>query len=204
MEKIDFKKEFKDLYNPSKREPSFIEVPAFKFLMIDGHGDPNHSPEYQEAISALYTVAYTIKFKVKKGPQAVDFGVNALEGLWWVPNMSFFSTEDKSSWDWTMMILQPELVTPDLFEEARLESAKKKPLVSLSKIRLETFHEGLSAQIMYVGPYSAEGPTIARLHNYIKQQGYNLSGKHHEIYLKDPTRTAAEKLLTIIRQPVTK
>ena len=203
MEKIDFKKDLKALYNPSKREPSMVEVPPFKFLMIDGHGDPNNSPEYQEAISALYTVAYTIKFKVKKGPLAIDFGVNALEGLWWVPDMSLFSTSDKSCWDWIMMIMQPELVTPELFAEARLEAGKKKPLAALTKIRLEIFHEGLSAQIMYVGPYAAEGPTIARLHAYIKEQGYKLSGKHHEIYLKDPTRTNPDKLLTIIRQPVT-
>jgi hypothetical protein len=169
MEKIDFKKELKALYSPSKKEPSLVDVPPFKFLMIDGHGDPNNSPEYQEAISDLYTLAYTIKFKVKKGPQAVDFGVNALEGLWWVPDMSLFSMEDKSSWDWTMMILQPELVTPELFAEARLEAAKKKPLAALQKIRLEIFHEGLSAQIMYVGPYAAEGPTIARLHSYIAE-----------------------------------
>jgi hypothetical protein len=202
MEKIDLKTELKAFYNPSKREPSLVELPTFKFLMIDGHGDPNNSPEYQEAISALYTLAYTIKFKVKKGPQAVDLGVNALEGLWWVADMDLFSTEDKSSWNWTMMILQPELVTAELFADARLEAIKKKPLAALSKARLEIFHEGLSAQIMYVGPYAAEGPTIARLHSYIAECGYKLSGKHHEIYLNDPARTHPEKLLTIIRQPV--
>jgi len=204
MEKIDFKKELKALYSPSKKEPSSVDVPPFKFLMIDGHGDPNNSAEYQGAISALYTLAYTIKFKVKKGPQAVDFGVNALEGLWWVPDMSLFSMEDRSSWDWTMMILQPELVTPELFSEARLEAAKKKPTAALQQIRLEIFHEGLSAQIMYVGPYADEGPIIARLHSYIAEHGYKLSGKHHEIYLKDPNRTAPDKLLTILRQPVKK
>jgi hypothetical protein len=204
MEKIDFKKELKALYSPSKKEPAFVDVPPFMFLMIDGHGDPNTSPEYSEAISALYILAYTIKFKVKKGPMAIDFGVNALEGLWWVPDMSLFSTSDKSSWDWTMMILQPEFVTPELFAEARLEALKKKPLPALSKIRLEMFHEGLSAQIMHVGPYADEGPTITRLHNYINENGYKLSGKHHEIYLNDPTRTAPNKLLTIVRQPASK
>lgn len=204
MEKIDLKKELKALYSLSKREPSFVEVPPLKYLMIDGHGDPNNSPEYQEAVSALYTLAYTIKFKVKKGPQAIDFGVNALEGLWWVADMRDFSTEDKSNWDWTMMILQPELVTTELFKDARQEAIKKKPLDAISKIHLDLYHEGLSAQIMHIGPYAAEGPTIARLHSYISECGYKLHGKHHEIYLKDPTRTDPDKLLTIIRQPVEK
>ena len=204
MEKIDLKKDLKDLYTPSKRQPSFVEVPPFKYLMIDGHGDPNNSPEYQEAVSALYTLAYTIKFKIKKGPQAIDFIVSPLEGLWWVPDMRDFSTEDKSNWDWTMMILQPELVTSEMFTNARQEAIKKKRLIAISKIRLEIFNEGLSAQIMHVGPYAAEGPTIARLHSYISERGYKLRGKHHEIYLKDPTRTDPEKLLTIIRQPAAK
>ena len=204
MEKIDLKKDLKDLYTPSKRQPSFVEVPPLKYLMIDGHGDPNNSPEYQEAVSALYTLAYTIKFKIKKGPQAIDFVVSPLEGLWWVPDMRDFSTEDKSNWDWTMMILQPELVTSEMFTNARQEAIKKKRLIAISKIRLEIFNEGLSAQIMHVGPYAAEGPTIARLHSYIRERGYKLRGKHHEIYLKDPTRTDPEKLLTIIRQPAAK
>ena len=203
MEKIDFKKELKNLYSPSKQEACVVEVPPFKFLMIDGHGDPNHSAEYQEAISALYSLAYTIKFKVKKGPQAIDFSVGALEGLWWVPNMDLFSIEDRSAWEWTMMIMQPELVTPELLEEMRREVLKKKPLAALAKVRLEVFHEGPSAQIMHVGPYSTEGPSVAKLHHFISEQGYQLSGKHHEIYLKDPNRTNPDKLLTILRQPFT-
>lgn len=203
MEQLDLKKIYKPLFSPSSKTPSIVEVPPLSFLMVDGHGDPNTAPEYAAAVQTLYGIAYTLKFHVKK-TLAVDYGVSALEGLWWVPDMSTFSTARKTDWDWTMMILQPDLVTPALFEEARQQAVAKGKAPLAGKARLETFQEGTSVQILYFGPYAEEGPTIAALHQFAFDQGYALAGKHHEIYLNDPRKVAPEKMKTIIRQPVTK
>lgn len=202
MTKIDYKRELSELYRAG-REPGIVDVPELAFLMIDGHGDPNTAAEYREAIEALYTIAYGAKFAVKRGPQAVDFGVMPLEGLWWTQDMSTFSTAKKSDWDWTTMIMQPEQVSRAVFEQARETAAAKKPeLAAIGRVRLERFAEGPAAQVMHVGPYSTEGPTIERLHAFIAEQGHERGGKHHEIYLSDPRRSAPEKLKTIIRQPI--
>lgn len=200
MDKVDFKKEFKHLYNSSAKEAVIVDVPEMNFLMIDGHGDPNTSIEYRQAIEALYSVSYTLKFSVKKAGVA-DYGVLPLEGLWWVDDMSKFSTDDKDAWKWTAMIMQPKFVTKQLFAEA-IEAVKKKELPALTIMEFKPFVEGLSAQIMHIGPYAEEGPTIQRLHEFIKAQGHGLRGKHHEIYLSDPRRCAPEKIKTIIRQPM--
>ncbi len=204
MTKIDLRKELKHLYNPSAKQVSLVDVPPLRFLMLDGRGDPNTAPEYAQAVQALYSLAYGLKFKVKKGPVGVDFAVMPLEGLWWVEDMSQFSLQDKQAWLWTMMILQPDFVTPELFAETRAEVEKKKGLPALSGVRLESYHEGPAAQVMHIGPYADEEPTIARLHAFIHEQGYRLRGKHHEIYLQDPSRTAPDKLQTVIRQPIDK
>lgn len=200
MEKIDLKKELKHLYNPPK-EIALVDVPEMNFLMIDGAGDPNTSQEYQNAIESLYAVSYTLKFMVKK-EKAVDYVVMPLEGLWWTEPMSQFTMENKDMWQWTVMIMQPEYVTEELFNRAVEQVQIKKNLPSLSKIKFKSLYEGLSTQLMYIGPYSAEGPTIEKLHNFIEENGYELRGKHHEIYLSDPRRSAPEKLKTVIRQPV--
>ena len=174
------------------------------FLMIDGSGNPNTSQEYQQAVEALYGVAYALKFLLKK-EQGVDYAVMPLEGLWWTPDIREFSVEHKESWLWTMMIAQPQEVTAALFERAREPVQRKKPSPALTKIRLEPFHEGLAAQIMHLGPYTAEEPTIVRLHAFIREQGFTFDGirqKHHEIYLSDPRRAAPEKMRTVIRQPM--
>ena len=201
MEKVDLKQTLKHLYGPSARAASVVDVPAMTFLMVDGKGDPNTSREYAEAIEALYSVAYTLKFMIKLGPNPVDYSVMPLESLWWSDDVNDFFTGNKDNWQWTAMIMQPEHVTRELFEEAVQQAERKKQLPALRKLRLEEFREGPSAQIMYVGPYSAEGPTIASLHDAITEKGYELSGKHHEIYLGDPRRTAPDKLRTVIRQP---
>jgi hypothetical protein len=200
MAKIDFKKEYKTLYQPSAKEVVAVDVPAFNFLMLDGHGDPNTNPGYGEAVSALYSLAYTIKFSVKK-KTTTDFGVMPLEGLWWVEDMRLFDTKRKDDWLWTMMIMQPPVVTRTVFEDALTDVSKKKPNPLLAQVRFEKFVEGCSAQIMHIGPYSAEGPNIARLHAFIEHNGNALRGKHHEIYLSDPGRTQPEKLKTVVRQP---
>lgn len=200
MDKRDFKKELKQLYQPSAKEFSVVDVPPLNFLMIDGHGNPNTSPDYTAALEALYSLAYTIKFALKT--KGIDFVVGPSEGLWWMEDMHQFSQENKDRWDWTMMIVQPEEVTQEVFEDAKIQVAKKKVLPALPGLRLETYHEGLSVQILYYGSYSDEGPTIARMHTFIHESGCELRGKHHEIYLGDPRRTAPEMLKTIIRQPI--
>ncbi len=201
--KIDLVREFKELYAPG-REPATVEVPVFSFLMVDGHGDPNVAPGYGHAVEALYSVSYTLKFALKRGPEGLDYRVMPLEGLWWVPDMSAFTIEDKSAWDWTMMIRQPEQVDEDLFEQALAKATRKKELPAANLLRLERFAEGLPAQVMHIGPYSAEGPTIQRLHAFIADQGYERAGKHHEIYLSDPRRAAPGKMKTVLRQPMAK
>jgi hypothetical protein len=199
--KIDFKRELRELYFPG-REPSLVEVPEMAFLMIDGHGDPNTATAYREAIEALYAVAYTAKFAIKRSPGGVNYGVMPLEGLWWIPDMARFPDADKSEWDWTAMIMQPDPVTPEMVEAACEQVRGKKSLPALKRLRFERFDEGLSAQFTYLGPYADEGPAIRQLHDFIDAQGYALAGKHHEIYMSDPRRTAPEKLKTVIRQPV--
>jgi len=202
MPKFDVKKELKHLYQPSAKEVSLVDVPEMNFLMIDGHGDPNTSREYQEAMEALYAVAYQLKFTVKGRDPELDFVVPPLEGLWWSEDMSDFLTGKKAAWLWTAMIYQPPQVTGELFEEAVLQVKEKKDPAALPLLRLEPYHEGLSVQILYFGPWADEGPTIQRLHAFAMDNGYQLRGKHHEIYLSDPRRTAPERLRTVIRQPV--
>jgi hypothetical protein len=203
MADIDLKKELKQFYNASSKAPSIVDVPLQNYIMIDGMGDPVTAPSYMEAMQALYSVSYAVKFMVKRGPIAVDYKVMPAEGLWWMDDMTMFSLENKNVWKWTMMIMQSaQYVTKELFAQAVEQIAKKKKLPGLQKLRFENFHEGLSAQILHLGPYTSEGPTVQLLHNYIKDSGYKLRGKHHEIYFSDPERTAPEKLKTIIRQPI--
>ncbi len=199
MDKVDFKKELKQLYNPSTKEVSFVEVPDMNFLLINGQGAPS-SEEYMDAVQTLYPLAYALKFMVKKG-RGVDYGVMPLEGLWWMDDMTRFSVERKDEWKWTAMIMQPKYVTEGDFKVA-LEQVKKKNLLAIGKVRFELFYEGKAAQIMHIGPYSAEAPNIQKIHSAIKAAGHQLSGKHHEIYLGDPNKTAPEKLKTILRQPM--
>ena len=203
MAKIDYKKELKQLYQPSAKEVAVVDVPQMNFLMIDGEGDPNTSQEFQDAVEALFTLSYTLKFMIKKGDLGIDYGVMPLEGLWWIDDMSQFSIDHKDDWKWTAMIMQPEQVTRELFGAAVAQARKKKDLAALSKVRFEAFTEGKAAQILYTGPFADEGPTIEKVHNFITENGYNRSGKHHEIYLSDMRKTAPEKLKTIIRQPMT-
>jgi hypothetical protein len=200
LEKVDFKKELKQLYNPSAKEVSVADVPTMNFLFVDGEGAPA-SPQYVEAVSALFSVAYALKFMVKRG-KSVDYGVMPLEGLWYVDDMTKFDANKKEEWKWTAMIMQPKYVTAEDFKVAVEQTKKKKDLPALPKVRFESFKEGPSAQIMYTGPFSDEGPTIQKIHAAIKASGHQLSGKHHEIYLNDPSKTAPEKLKTVLRQPM--
>ena len=160
MKKIDYKKELKHLYKASPKSIEVVEVPEMNFLIIDGQGDPNISQEYRDSIEALFAVAYTLKFIIKKGELQIDYGVMPLEGLWWVDDMSQFSIDKKTDWKWTSMIMQPEYVAEALFSEACKQVEKKKNPVALSKIRFESFFEGSAVQTMHISPFSEEGPIL--------------------------------------------
>ena len=202
MSKVDFKKVYKELYSPP-RKFVVVDVPGMQFLMVDGHGDPNIAQEYQDALEALYATAYKIKF-ISKNQLGQDYVVPPLEGLWWAENMETFTTaRDKSRWDWTMMIMTPEWITREVLVAALEATRKGKNPQALGKVCLERYNEGLSVQIMHVGSYDEEGPTLMKLHQeFLPENGLVENGKHHEIYLGDPRRVAPEKLKTVLRQPV--
>ncbi|MFZ6872010.1 GyrI-like domain-containing protein [Undibacterium sp. Di27W] len=203
MEKLDLKKQLKSVYQASATSVTEVNVPAFNFLMIDGQGDPNSSSHYAAAVEALFTVAYTLKFMLKKSSAAIDYAVMPLEGLWWAEDMAAFTADRKNEWCWTMMIMQPDFITADMLTEAIAAAEKKKSLAALQQLRFESFKEGLCAQILHKGPFSEEGPTIDRLHEYIDKHG-KLTGRHHEIYLSDIRKAAPANWKTIIRQPMQK
>jgi hypothetical protein len=197
--KVDFKRELRELYRATTT-PSLVDVPRLRFLMIDGHGDPNVAPAFRESVSAIYGVSYAVKFALKRAA-VLDYTVMPLEGLWWVPDMARFSTAAKATWNWTIMIMQPNEVTDAVYTAAVVKArSKASPLID--RVRLEDFNEGRCVQVLHRGPYSSEGPTIAMLHEFIGAHGLSLHGKHHEIYLSDPRRAAPEAMKTIIRQPV--
>ena len=202
MVKIDYKKELKNLYSSSAEKVEVVELPQMNFLMIDDEGDPNTSQSFQEAIDVLYPLSYTLKFIIKRGEIGIDYGVLPLEGLWWADDMSSFSVDNKENWKWTLMIMQPELVKKEMVATAIEEVRKKKKPVALPLVRFESFAEGKVGQIMHIGPFSEEGPTVEKLHSFIKVSGSQRIGKHHEIYLSDIRRAAPEKWKTIIRQPM--
>ncbi len=202
MEKIDLKKQLKHLYQPSAKLVTQVDVPPMNYLMVDGKGDPNTAQEFADAITAAFSVAYTLKFMVKKSVLAIDYGVMPLEALWWADDMSTFSSGDKSNWLWTVMIAQPPFINTEMVQAAIAEVKKKKDPAALAKLRFEEFAEGQSAQLLHIGPFSEEGPNIERVHQFIAENGKQRYGKHHEIYLSDIRKAAPSKWKTIIRQPM--
>ena len=209
MSKLDLKKTYKELYSGKPGEVVEVQVPKFNYLMIDGKGYPGSSQEYQDAMSTIYPVAYTLKFASKK--KGRDYTVMPLEGLWWAEDFKVFTTEfmeRKDEWLWTSLVMQPDFITQqDIVQSIKEIKEKNKPLPSIDKLRLGSLEESLSAQIMHIGPYSEEGPNIEKLHRFIHNLGGEFNGhvqKHHEIYLSDPRRTKPERLKTIIRQPYVK
>ncbi len=201
MGKVDLRKELKHLYHASAKGPVEVDVPPLRYLMVDGKGDPNSSQAYSQAVEALFSVSYTAKFMVKKGVQALDYAVMPLEGLWWADDLNAFTANDRAQWQWTMMILQPDFVSDATLKTAIADVGKKKQLPGLSRLRLEICTEGRCAQILHVGPFTEEGPTVERLHDFIDVRAKR-RGKHHEIYLSDIRRAAPAKWKTIIRQPM--
>jgi hypothetical protein len=202
MDKYDVKVAHKALYAPSAREFAMVEVPPLSYLAIDGHGDPNTSPAYAEAVEALYGVAYTLKFSIKK-EQGRDFVVAPLEGLWRADDPAAFVTRDKASWGWTMLINQPDWVAEGDVASAVVKARAKKPTPALDELRMLRLDEGTCVQILHFGPYDDEGPTLHRLHHeFMPAHDLTFNGDHHEIYLSDPRRTEPAKLKTVLRQPV--
>ncbi len=201
LRKLDLRKDLKSFYNPSPKQVELIQVPPMKFIMVDGRGDPNTSKAYRDAIDVLFNLSYTLKFAIKK-EEGVDYPVMALEGLWSTPHRVPFTVADRDSWTWTSMIMQPDCVSGEWFRRSVEVVRAKKDLPSPRLARIEGFDAGLSAQTMHLGPYSAEEPTIKRIHAFILDNGYVPRGRHHEIYMGDPRRSAPEKLRTVLRQPV--
>ena len=201
LTKIDFRKDHPELYRPSRDSFTLVDVPAMQFVMVDGEGDPNVAPSYKQAIEWLFSISYAMKFAVKAALQK-DYVVPPLEGLWWAEDPQDFVARRKACWRWTMMIMAPDFLDADMFDAARVKTARKLGAPPAS-LRLEKYDEGRSLQILHIGSYDDEAPTLARLHDEVMPaQGLTFAGRHHEIYLSDARRTEPAKLKTILRQPV--
>lgn len=213
--KVDYKKEYKDLYMP-KAEPCLIDVPEICFIMVDGKGNPNEEGgEYKQAVELLYGLAYTIKMS-KLGPNRpsgyFEYVVPPLEGLWWLNDNKDMDFTAKEKYCWTSMIRQPEFVTAELFEWACGELEAKKPGLNAEKARLQVFKEGLCVQMMHKGPFDTEPESNAKIESFIRDKALNnaisdvqengMIRRHHEIYLGDPRKIKPQKIKTVLRHPV--
>jgi hypothetical protein len=213
MKTLDLKKQFKYLYQPSTKKIDTVQVPNLQFAMVDGEiekgSEPGKSPSFAEATQAMYGISYTLKFMLKKRKtNAIDYPVMALEGLWWVEDGSF-DIRIKDNWVYMLMIMQPDIITQEIFEEAREKVRRKKGGSDmLNKVRLAHFEEGLCVQTMHIGPYATEPATIDRMREFMRENGLKDNvgpkGKHHEIYMSDPRKAAPDKMKTVLRHPVVK
>lgn len=213
MKTLDLKKQYKSLYQPSAKKVEIVQVPRLQFAMIDGaiekDSEPGKSPSFAEATQALYGISYTLKFMLKKHKtNAIDYPVMALEGLWWVED-GVFDITIKDNWFYTLMIMQPDVITQAIFEEGLEQVREKKgDSPALAKLRLAEFEEGLCVQTMHIGPYATEPATVERMRAFVLENGYRdcvgLGGKHHEIYLGDPRKADPAKLKTVLRHPIEK
>lgn len=206
MEKIDLKKKWKHLYLPTAKKVTIVDVPSFSFIMLDGRIEPGASPEtsqtFQNAINALYSLSYTLKFMSKMHhTRPLDYTVMALEGLWWTDS-GVFDVNKKNEWKWTMMIMQPEFITQKMYQQALHDVKLKGENPALHHVRFEPFEEGLCMQIMHIGPYAEEARTIYKMMDFASENGYTIHGKHHEIYIGDPRRAKPDRLRTVLRQPI--
>jgi hypothetical protein len=210
METLDLRKQYKPLYNPSAKKVELVQVPNFQFALLDGDIEPGHgpssSPSFQAALEALYGISYTLKFMIKLRKETpVDYPVMALEGLWGVADFdrATFDITSPTGWQYTVMIMQPDLITPEIFQDGLVQLRKKRgDQPAIAKLRLEHFEEGLCIQTMHLGPYATEMETVAKMDAFAAANGYTLHGRHHEIYMGDPRKAATEKLRTVLRHPV--
>jgi hypothetical protein len=208
MEKLDLRKQYKHLYQPSAKKVEVVDVPPLQFALLDGEIEPGASPgtsaAFGQAMEALYGVSYTLKFMSKLHKEnPIDYGVMALEALWWTETGEYDLTQPEG-WRWTAMMMQPDHITAEMFQDALAQLRKKKPNPALDLLRFESFTEGLSVQMMHIGPYRTEPETLAKMDAFAAGNGYRMRGKHHEIYLGNPMRAAEDKLKTILRHPVEK
>ncbi len=208
MKKLDLRKIWKHLYQPSARTIQVVEVPELSFLMVEGRIEKGRSPadskSFLEAVQALFGASYTLKFQSKlRKKNAIDYPVMALEALWWVED-GRFEISKPDNWSWRAMMMQPEHITAEMFAEAIEQLHRKKPSPGLHRLRLERFTEGLCIQTMHIGPYSTEPATVERMHAFAEENGHTLANQHHEIYLSDPRRCAPAKMKTVLRHGVEK
>jgi len=206
MDKLDLRKQYKHLYQPSAKKVELVDVPRLQFVLVDGEiepgASPGTSPAFKQAMEAIYGISYTVKFASKlRKENPIDYGVMALEALWWTETGEYDLTNPEG-WRWTAMMMQPDHITSEMFQEALAQVHKKKPNPALDLLRFDSFTEGPSIQIMHIGPYRTEPVTIARMDAFAAENGYRMRGKHHEIYLGNPMLAAEDKLKTILRHPV--
>jgi hypothetical protein len=201
LTKLDLKRDLRPLYSAGLT-PRFVDVPCLPYLMLDGQGDPNTTAGYAFAVNAIYAVAYALKAAIRQAEAGVDFAVMPLEGLWWSAEKIPYTAGEHANWDWTLMIAQPEFVTSEMLEQVREGAARKSTPEAVAAVHFGTLCEGPCAQVMHIGPYPEEGSAASRLRDFIAENGRVPIGRHHEIYLSDPNRTAPLRLKTVIRQPV--
>jgi hypothetical protein len=198
--KLDLKRAMRRLYYPPVGQPVLVDVPEMAYLAVDGRGAPTQAP-FDQAVEALFWVAFAVKFAVKRVDPQEDFTVMPLEARFWTPRGHGFPPASPEAWRWTAMIVQPSAVTEELARKTIADAARRR-LPAARRMRIERFREGLAAQVMHLGPYDEEEPAIEKLHAFIAEHDYPIRGRHHEIYLSDPKRCAPERLKTVIRQPV--
>ncbi|KUP97979.1 GyrI-like domain-containing protein [Thermobifida cellulosilytica] len=199
--RTDFKKQYRNLYSASA-EPEVVDVPALPFLAVDGVGDPS-GPAYRRAVEALYAASYALRFALKR-EAVVEYPVMPLEGLWWAPGRHDLPMDDRDAWHWTMMIMQPPQADAGRVADALAEASRRRPDAAVDRVEFREVAEGPSVQLLHTGPYAEEGPAVRRLLSFAEEHGYRISGRHHEIYLSNPARTAPERLRTILRYPVSR
>lgn len=205
--KLDLRKQHKELYMPSAKEVVLVDVPEFLFLAVDGTVEtgvrPGDSGSFREAMGAMYGVGYSLKFMSKlRAEKPIDFTVMAVEGLWSTKSGEKFDFDWREPSFYTLLMMQPDHITSKMFEQAVADTCAKRPNEALDRLRLERWREGPSVQVMHIGPYADEPATLDRMDVFAKEHGYEFHGRHHEIYIGDPTRAKPENLKTVLRHPV--
>ena len=199
---IDLTRQWSQLYNPPANSVVFVDVPRFHYLMLDGEVDPNDAPEFLYAMDTLFSLSITLKFLIRRSSRRIDYHVTPIEALWEEGQFGPLRAEPRTPWRWTVMMAQPGFVLAEDVMDAIEELRRKKKYEGVDRIRFADYSEGRSAQLLTAGACGQRNPEIVRLHRAIAESGWLASGRHHEIYLNDPRRTAPARLRIILRQPV--